>query len=68
MLGTGSVDAVGSRATVYGATHRHVALVGLDGISVVDTEDALLVLADDHAQDLSGLVGSLAERGLDRLR
>ena len=68
VLGTGSVDAVGSRATVYGATHRHVALVGLDGISVVDTEDALLVLADDHAQDLSGLVGSLAERGLDRLR
>lgn len=59
VLGDLSVDAVGSRATVYGSTHRHVALVGLDGISVVDTEDALLVLADDHAQDLAALVARL---------
>lgn len=68
VLGTAHVDAVGSRATVYGATHRHVALVGLDGISVVETDDVLLVLADEHAQDLATLVGRLSEAGLDHLR
>lgn len=68
VLGTVTVDAVGSRATVYGATHRHVALVGLDGITVVDAEDALLVLADDHAQELSAIVSSLSGSGRDDLR
>lgn len=68
VLGTAHVDAVGSRATVYGATHRHVALVGLDGVSIVETDDVLLVLADEHAQDLATLVGRLPEAGLDHLR
>lgn len=68
VLGSASVDAVSSRATVYGATDRHIALVGLDGISIVDTEDALLVLADAHAQDLTALVARLERQGLGRLR
>ena len=68
VLGSAAVDAVSSRATVYGATDRHIALVGLDGISIVDTEDALLVLADEQAQDLSALVARLERRGLGHLR
>lgn len=68
VLGSAEVDAVSSRATVYGATDRHIALVGLDGISIVDTEDALLVLADAQAQDLSTLVARLEARGLGHLR
>ncbi|MGP9746868.1 mannose-1-phosphate guanylyltransferase [Brachybacterium sp. AOP29-B2-41] len=68
VLGSAEVDAVSSRATVYGATDRHIALVGLDGISIVDTEDALLVLADAQAQDLTTLVARLEERGLGHLR
>ena len=68
VVGSASVDAVSSRATVYGSTNRHIALVGLDGISIVDTEDALLVLADDQAQDLATLVSRLDERGLGHLR
>ncbi|MGO2584049.1 MAG: hypothetical protein ACTH9F_01800 [Brachybacterium tyrofermentans] len=53
---------------MYGSTDRHIALVGLQGISIVDTEDALLVLADDHAQDLTRLVDLLDEHGRGRLR
>jgi mannose-1-phosphate guanylyltransferase len=68
VVGSASVDALSSRATVYGSTDRHIALVGLQGISVVDTEDALLVLADERAQDLQRLVGRLDEQGLERLR
>lgn len=68
VLGSSTVDAVSSRATVYGATDRHIALVGLDGISIVDTEDALLVLADEQAQDLSVLVSRLEQNGLGHLR
>lgn len=68
VVGSASVDAVSSRATVYGSSNRHIALVGLDGISIVDTEDALLVLADDQAQDLAALVDRLDERGLGHLR
>ncbi|MDN5900223.1 MAG: mannose-1-phosphate guanylyltransferase [Brachybacterium sp.] len=68
VLGRATVDAVSSRATVYGSTDRHIALVGLDGISIVDTEDVLLVLADEQAQDLSVLVARLERRGLGRLR
>jgi len=68
VVGSASVDALCSRATVYGATDRHIALVGLQGISIVDTEDALLVLADEQAQALQRLVGRLDAQGLDRLR
>jgi mannose-1-phosphate guanylyltransferase len=68
VVGSASVDALSSRATVYGSTDRHIALVGLQGISVVDTEDALLVLADERAQDLQRRGGGRAEPGLERLR
>lgn len=68
VLGTSTVDAIASTATVYGSTDRHIALVGLQGISIVDTEDALLVLADEHAQDLTRLIGLLDEHGRGHLR
>ena len=68
VVGSASVDAHASRATVYGATDRHIALLGLQGVSIVDTEDALLVLADEQAQALQHLVDRLDAQGLDRLR
>ncbi|MGY5765880.1 mannose-1-phosphate guanylyltransferase [Brachybacterium sp. DNPG3] len=68
VLGSAEVDAVDARATVYGSGDRRIALVGVEGISVVDTPEVLLVLADDAAQDLSSLVASLDGRGLGRLR
>lgn len=68
VLGSATVDAVASRATVYGSTDRHIALVGLQGISIVDTEDALLVLADEQAQTLARIVARLDENGHGHLR
>lgn len=68
VVGSARVDALSSRATVYGATDRHIALVGLDGISIVDTDDVLLVLADEQAQELSGIVSRLEGQGLGHLR
>ncbi|APX32490.1 mannose-1-phosphate guanyltransferase [Brachybacterium sp. P6-10-X1] len=68
VLGIADVSAVSSTATVYGSGDRHIALVGLEGISIVDTEDVLLVLADERAQDLSRLVAGLDGTGHGRLR
>lgn len=59
---------LGSSATVYSSSTRPIALVGVEGISVVETEDVLVVLADEHAQDLSTLVGMLDAEGLGTLR
>jgi mannose-1-phosphate guanylyltransferase len=42
---------------------RVVALVGVDGIVVVDTPDALLVVAKDRAQDVKAIVDELAATG-----
>ncbi len=68
VVGSAQVDAVSSRATVYGATDRHIALVGLDRISIVDTDDVLLVLADEQAQELTEIVARLEGQGLGHLR
>ncbi|MDO5661855.1 MAG: mannose-1-phosphate guanylyltransferase [Brachybacterium sp.] len=68
VLGRTPVLSRGSRATVYGSTDRLVVLVGLDGVSVAQTDDVLLVLADDSAQDLAQVVAGLPEKGLGHLR
>lgn len=67
-LGDASVRGCRAQATVYGSSDRLVAVVGVQGVSVVDTPDALLVLADDHAQDLSHLVASLTGTEHESLR
>ncbi len=47
---------------------RVVAVVGLEDVIVVDTPDAVLVLAKDRAQDVKAVVDDLAARGLDAVR
>ncbi|MFV0462197.1 MAG: mannose-1-phosphate guanylyltransferase [Nostocoides sp.] len=42
---------------------RLMALVGVDDIIVVDTPDAVLVVAKDRAQDVKAVVDALKERG-----
>jgi mannose-1-phosphate guanylyltransferase len=57
-----------SRATVYGSSQRPIALVGLDAVSVVETDDVLLIAADSEARALGELVGGLEDEGYARLR
>jgi len=45
---------------------RLVATIGLRDMIIVDTEDALLVLPRDRAQDVARIVKALRDRGLDR--
>ncbi len=48
-------------SVVWSETGRLVALVGVDDIAVVDTEDALLVVDRKHAQDVRRIVEQLRE-------
>jgi mannose-1-phosphate guanylyltransferase len=58
-----AVRAVDSTGVVVPASGRLVALVGLDGVVVVDTPDALLVVARDRAQDVKHVVDALRADG-----
>ncbi|MGC2618739.1 MAG: mannose-1-phosphate guanylyltransferase [Acidobacteriaceae bacterium] len=46
---------------------RHVALVGVDDLVVVETEDALLITTRHHSQDVGKVVKELAARGKEEL-
>lgn len=53
-----------SNSLVYTEGGRLVATIGLEGMIVVDTGDAVLVLPKSRAQEVSALVKALRERGL----
>ncbi len=57
------VDARGNLAVVLSGRKKVVALVGVEGLCVVDTEDALLVMPRDRAQDVRQVVEVLKARG-----
>jgi mannose-1-phosphate guanylyltransferase len=50
---------------VYAAAGRLVAVVGLEGVVIVDTPDALLVCPKDRAQDVRDVVQALEEQDLE---
>lgn len=52
-----------SSGVVVSDTKRVVALIGVQNIVVVDTEDALLVTTTDHAQSVKQAVEALKEKG-----
>lgn len=62
--GTQHVGVDTTDCLIYGHD-RLIATVGLEGMVVVDTGDALLVLPKDRAQDVSALVRELRARGLE---
>ena len=59
-----AIDATNS--VVFG-NGRQVALVGVDDLIVVDTQDALLVCHRSHAQNIKSVVDQLKQRGSTEL-
>ena len=55
----GDVLAIDTRNTLAWSERRLVALIGLDDMIVVDTDDALLVAHRDHVQDVKQAVAKL---------
>lgn len=58
---TGDVLLENSRKSLVVATSRLVSCVGLDGIAVIETPDAVLVARMDEAQGVKKIVSSLKE-------
>jgi mannose-1-phosphate guanylyltransferase len=58
-----AIDASGNLVRTLGATKKVVALVGVDDLVVVDTDDALLVLPRDRAQDVRLVIEALKAGG-----
>jgi mannose-1-phosphate guanylyltransferase len=52
-----------STGLVVSQTNRVIAVVGVEGLIVVDTEDALLITTGEHAQRVKSVVGTLQSRG-----
>ncbi len=66
--GATTIDIDSTDLLVHAAGGRLVATVGLEGMVVIDTPDALLVCAADRAQDVKRVVDRLAAEGRrDRL-
>jgi mannose-1-phosphate guanylyltransferase len=64
---TSDVRVVDSSGVVVPASGRLVAVVGLDDVVVVDTPDAVLVMAKDRAQDVKSVVDALRAEGRTEL-
>ena len=46
---------------------KFVALVGVENLVIVDTEDALLIAHRDHSQDVGKIVKELSLNGREKL-
>lgn len=67
VVGSAPVLSEASRARVYSDSSRPIALVGLTGVSIVDTGDVLLVVEDSKAQEVASLVKRLESAGFGSL-
>ena len=54
-------------ALIASTSGRTVVLLGVPGVVVVDTPDALLVTTPEHAQDVKGVVDALKAAGREDL-
>src|SRR5204863_3673343 len=66
--GQGERVAIATRDTYVYAQDRMVATVGVDGLFIVETPDAVLVAHRDHLQRVKEVVGELKARGHDAYR
>ena len=56
-----------SENLIWNATGKEVALLGVEGLVVVETQDALLICAQDRAQDVRAIVDQLKRRRRENL-
>ena len=63
----GDVILEGSSNCYVNASGRLVALIGVENLVVVETPDAILVVARDAVQDVKKIVGTLKAQGRDEL-
>ena len=63
---TGSV-VMGSKGNYVFSPDKFVALVGVEDLVVVETDDALLITTRHHSQDVGKVVKELTERGHEKL-
>lgn len=61
------VSAKGNLVRDFSKAPRTVALVGVEDLCVVQTDDAILVVKRDHSQEVRQVVDQLEGRGLGRL-
>jgi mannose-1-phosphate guanylyltransferase len=66
-LPPGAVSLDASGCLVEAPAGKRVALVGVEDLVVVDTEDALLIVPRERAQDVKRVVAALKERGDDEV-
>jgi mannose-1-phosphate guanylyltransferase len=59
----GDVIAVDARGNLVYSPKKLTAVVGLDNVVIVETEDALLVCAKDKSQDVKKVVDELEQQG-----
>jgi len=59
----GRVLALSSHGNLVATDKRLVALVGVEGLVVIDTEDAVLVCSADRVQDVKQIIDELHRRG-----
>jgi len=64
----GNTVALGSKRCLLWSNGRLVATVGLDGVAVVETEDAILVCSLERDHDLKKLLELLEKEGFGHLR
>ncbi len=57
---TGDVALADAKGCYVRADARHVSLLGVEGLLVVETDDAILIAARERAQDVKGVVENLA--------
>lgn len=58
----GNVVAVNTHHSLVNGREKLIAVVGLDHVIVVDTEDALLICSDTSAKDIKTLLRELKEK------
>ena len=65
-VASGDVILESCRDTYVSAQKRLVAAIGLDGVAIVDTDDAVLVVKREHAESVKRVAELVGKRERER--